>query len=191
MESKKVITKIIDLYRFYGRIQGGEQRITPLEHALQAAELAAADGHDNEVIAAAFLHDIGYLLMLEKTSARLDDYTTASPERLGADYLMNLGFPPRIVRLVGSLIQAKRYLCTIEPGYYDQLPEQSRDSLQWQGGVMSMDEVSEFSCRKDLEEVIALRRYDEAANEPEVATDGLKDIEFILHDVLSTRVEVA
>ncbi len=184
MESKKVISRIIDLYRFYGRVQN-EGQITPLEHALQVADMASADGWDNEVVAAAFLHDIGYLLALEQCTA----YCAVASERSGADYLLDLGFPMRVTRLVAGLIQAKRYLCAIEPGYYEQLSQQSQESLSWQGGAMSIEEVSEFSCRNDLEEVLALCCYDQEADKPEVATDGLRYIERVLAQVLEPQAQ--
>ncbi|CAM3413648.1 HD domain-containing protein [Parendozoicomonas haliclonae] len=189
MESKRAIARIIDLYRHHGAESYGED-ISQLDHALQAADLAIAEGRDNEVVAAAFLHDVGHLLEIEG-AAPMGDYGTMAHDLLGADYLRSLGFPERVATLVASHVQAKRYLCAMEPGYYDQLSEASKETLHWQGGVMSTDEVSEFSCRKDLDDVIALRRYDEAAKKQEQATEGLRSIEAVLQSVLEREIEVA
>ena len=189
MRIKKAITRIIDLYRQYGGQQYGEE-ITQLEHALQAAELAIADGRDDEVIAAAFLHDIGHLLESDGV-ASMGDYGVVAHDKLGADYVISLGFSDRIAQMIGCHVQAKRYLCAIEPGYYDQLSKASQETLHWQGGVMTMEEVSDFSSRNDLEEILALRRYDEQAKEQEKATEGLPGIEPVLFRVLEQQVAVA
>ena len=189
MKIKKAIARVIDLYRQYGGQQYGED-ISHLEHALQAADHAAADGRDDEIIAAAFLHDIGHLLEIDGVET-MGDYGVVGHDRLGADYVLELGFSERVAQLIGSHVQAKRYLCAIEPGYYDLLSKVSREILHWQGGVMSMEEVSDFSSRNDLEEVLALRRYDELAKEQEKSTEGLSGIESVLYRALELQVAVA
>ncbi|WP_281648703.1 HD domain-containing protein [Parendozoicomonas sp. Alg238-R29] len=189
MRIKKAVARIVNLYRQYGGERYGED-ITQLEHALQAADLAMVDGRDEEIIAAAFLHDIGHLLEIDGVEP-MGNYSVVAHDRLGADYLLNTGFPERVTTLVASHVQAKRYLCAIEPGYEDQLSEASRETLRWQGGVMTMDEVSDFSSRGDLEEVLALRRYDEMAKEQGKKSDNLHDVEDILYRVLSQQEAVA
>ena len=189
MKIKKAVIRILDLYRHYGDKQYGED-ISQLEHALQAADLASTDGRDDEVVAAAFLHDIGHLLEIDGTEP-MGDYGTVAHDRLGADYLSRLGFSDKVAGLVGSHVQAKRYLCAIEPGYAKQLSRASRDTLHWQGGAMAMDEVSDFSGRSDLEEVLALRQYDEMAKKKNKATLGLDDIEGVLLRVLKKRATAA
>ncbi len=188
MESKKVIASIINLYRDHGDMPyvGG---ISLLEHALQSAELATTEGRDDEVIVAAFLHDIGHLIA-HKDGEPLDDIETMNHDCLGADYLLGLGFPARVINLVANHVEAKRYLCAIEPGHYEQLSEASKEALHWQGGVMSMDEVVEFSCRKDLEDILALRCFDEAARKKWEVKGGLDEMETLLTQVFERQAEL-
>ncbi|MTI15047.1 HD domain-containing protein [Sansalvadorimonas verongulae] len=189
MKIKKAVANILNLYRQYGTEQYCED-ITQLEHALQGAELAVTDGCDEELVAAVFLHDIGHLLEVDGVIP-MGDYGSMAHDQLGADYLLGLGFSERVAMLVGSHVQAKRYLCAIEEGYEEQLSDASKETLRWQGGRMSMQEVSDFSSRSDLEEVLMLRRYDELAKETGKRSDNLHQVEDLLYRVLSRQEAVA
>ncbi|HEX2473718.1 MAG TPA: metal-dependent phosphohydrolase, partial [Lacipirellulaceae bacterium] len=60
--NRDIVGNIRDLFeRNGGSLYGGED-VTQLEHALQAAMLAEAEGADAPLIVAALLHDIGHLL---------------------------------------------------------------------------------------------------------------------------------
>ena len=191
MESKKVIAGIINLYRYHGGAHYMDMgEVTLLEHALQTAALAAAEDRDDEFIVAAFLHDIGHLLAREDGDSQ-DDIDALTHDRLGADYLLRIGFSARVSSLVASHTQAKRYLCAIEPGHYDQMSAASKETLHWQGGVMKMDEVVEFSSRKDLEDVIALRCFDEAARDKQQITYELSEMEALLVQVFEQQAALA
>ncbi len=189
MKDKKTVARIVELYREYGNLQYGEN-VTQLQHALQAAELAITDGRDDEMIAAAFLHGIGHFLPGVDEELQGENSHEVR-DRIVANYLSQCGFSERVVGLAGNHVQAKRYLCAIEAGYFDQLARGSKESLVWQGGVMSVDEISDFSSRSDLEEILAMRRYHEMANEPEKSTHDLHYIEAILDRVLSHEAAVA
>ena len=57
------IDEILDLYERWGP-ENYDEGLSQLEHALQTAALAVADGAPDEQVAAALLHDIGHLLDL-------------------------------------------------------------------------------------------------------------------------------
>ena len=189
MPEDNVVSRIIQLYRRYGGERYGEQ-VTQLDHALQAADLAASDGYDDEMVAAAFLHDIGHLLEHDGLEP-MGDYDMRAHDLLGADYLAAAGFSKRVVKLVAAHVQAKRYLCTVENGYYQMLSACSKESLELQGGIMSADETSDFSIRSDLEDVLALRRYDDRGKAFGRTVGSLQSIEFLLKKVLEKRAAVA
>jgi predicted HD phosphohydrolase len=92
-----------------------------------------AEGFDDEVVLAAFFHDIGHLCA--EGAENMGGYGVVSHERLGADYLRRAGFSERMARLVEYHVEAKRYL-TFGAGYYERLSEASRRTLEYQGGVM-------------------------------------------------------
>ncbi|MGI9277663.1 MAG: phosphonate metabolism protein/1,5-bisphosphokinase (PRPP-forming) PhnN [Endozoicomonas sp.] len=158
--------KIIrSLYESWGHKNYGE-RISQLSHALQAAELARGSGLSEEMILAAYLHDIGHLLVLDRHPEYASD-GRFSHEKTGAAFLQELGFNRSVTEPVAAHVDAKRYLCCIDQGYFDSLSDASRHSLEFQGGRMSQEEAEQFACRSDLEAVLQLRRFDEQAKDTE------------------------
>jgi len=67
-------------------------------------------------------------------------------------------------------VEAKRYLCAVESGYFDQLSEASRLSLAIQGGVMSEDEAAAFAKEPAFEAALLLRRCDDAGKDVSTPT---------------------
>ena len=76
------VDALLALYDHRGRAHYDEI-VTQREHALQAALQAAEAGHDDQLIAAALLHDVGHLLDSEAAHATKD----LSHEGRGADLL--------------------------------------------------------------------------------------------------------
>ncbi len=58
-------------------------------------------------------------------------------------------------------VAAKRYLATTEPGYFDLLSPASVQSLQLQGGLMSVQERARFAAERFAEDAVKLRRWDD------------------------------
>lgn len=142
----------------------GLQTISQLDHALQGAALAQADGESDALVVATLLHDIGHMVhkLGEKPAERgIDDLH----EVLGAKQLARL-FGPEVSEPVRLHVAAKRYLCAVEPGYFDRLSTDSVRSLALQGGPMAPEEVEEFRRQPHWQDAVKLRRYDEAAKVP-------------------------
>ncbi|KXK68857.1 phosphohydrolase, partial [Pseudomonas monteilii] len=57
----QIIDSTFALYERHGSDDYIGEAITQLEHMSQAAQLAIAEGFDDEVVLAAFFHDIGHL----------------------------------------------------------------------------------------------------------------------------------
>lgn len=124
--------------------------ISQLAHSLQTAHLASTHNADDETIIAALLHDIGQFLPAEEIRSIAHDVQSMTSgddasaggvgrighERIGEEYLLRLGFSPKVGLLVGSHVTAKRYLCAVDPSYHDGLSEASKKSLMFQGGPM-------------------------------------------------------
>jgi len=81
-----------------------------------------------------------------------------SHEILGEQYLRGLGFSEKICQLVGAHVMAKRYLTTVNQGYYDSLGKSSKTSLKFQGGPFREEEVKAARDDPSLEEKMAVRR---------------------------------
>ncbi|PWB33866.1 phosphohydrolase [Pseudomonas sp. NDM] len=163
MNHEQVIARVFGLYERFGTSDYIGEPVSQLEHMSQAAELAMAEGCDDEVVLAAFFHDIGHLCA--EGADNMGGYGVVSHERLGADYLREAGFSERLARLVEYHVQAKRYLTLREPGYYAQLSEASRRTLEYQGGVMSEAEADAFAADPLCALSLRIRRWDELAKE--------------------------
>ncbi|MGQ0582159.1 MAG: HD domain-containing protein [Reyranella sp.] len=142
----------------------GLSAINQLQHALQAAALAEADGAVPATVLASLLHDVGHMIhaLGDDPAARgVDDVH----EELGARWLA-LRFGPEVSEPVRLHVAAKRYLCTVESDYFSKLAPDSVRSLELQGGLMSADEIEAFRANPFHVEAVRLRRYDEDAKDP-------------------------
>lgn len=155
--------EIMELYKTYGGSEYAGEKVSQLEHMAQAAQLAEEKGFDEEVILAAFLHDIGHIAEEASRGNTMDEYGLINHEAIGALFLSEKGFSSKISRLVGSHVNAKRYLTRKEPGYYDMLSDASKKTLEFQGGMMSFQEAEEFEKDPLFREIILMRKWDEQA----------------------------
>ena len=161
MNREQVITDVFGLYEQHGTADYIGEPVSQIEHMSQTAQLAMAEGFDDEVVLAAFFHDIGHLC--GQGGANMGGYGVVSHERLGADYLRRAGFSERMARLVEYHVQAKRYLTFSQPDYYARLSEASRRTLGYQGGVMSEAEADAFEQDPLCQLSLRMRVWDEQA----------------------------
>ncbi|AYC31087.1 HD domain-containing protein [Pseudomonas cavernae] len=157
------LAELFALYAQHGSADYIGEPVSQLEHMSQAAQLALAEGADDELVLAAFFHDLGHLCGLRTAANDMGGYGVRSHEKLGADYLRALGFGERLARLVENHVQAKRYLCFKEPAYFARLSEASICTLGYQGGVMSADEAAAFERDPLFAASLRLRGWDEQA----------------------------
>lgn len=163
----QVVGEVFDLYTKFGDADYIGEPVSQIEHMSQSAQLAINEGYDDEVILAAFFHDIGHICVMNDAGS-MGGYGKKSHERIGADYLRGCGFPERVAKLVENHVQAKRYLTFKYPDYYHQLSEASRKTLEYQGGVMSAVEAGTFEADPLFETSIRMRHWDELAKETNV-----------------------
>ena len=64
-------------------------------------------------------------------------------------------------------MNAKRYLCAVDPQYNDSLSPASKTTLKHQGGPMSKEEVAEVEKDSRWPLVLRMRPHDEAGKKPE------------------------
>lgn len=180
-QAEKITNEIMDLYAGYGGTEYAGEKVSQLEHMVQAAQLAEEQGYDEEVILAAFLHDIGHIVHVNGTDGvrsaeaangpgdttsntlEMDGFGIVDHEALGADFLREKGFSKKIARLVESHVEAKRYLTVKDPAYYDQLSEASKKTLEYQGGPMTAEEAAAFEQYPLFALIIQMRKWDEQA----------------------------
>lgn len=169
------VENLFALYQAYG---GGDyigEPVSQLAHMWQAAALAQAEGYEEEVILAAFLHDLGHLCAQAQT-ASMDGFGAVDHERLGADYLRQRGFSARLAALVEGHVLAKRYLTHKYPEYHRQLSPASQATLAFQGGVMTAAEATAFEQNPDADLLIRLRYWDDQAKQAAWPTGSLASL---------------
>jgi len=166
-------TEIERLFAARGGSEYGGEAVSQLEHALQAAAAAVADGADDPLVAAALLHDVGHLLHElppDAPEAGIDDHHENSAARFLAEH-----FGPEVCEPVRLHVAAKRYLTAVEPEYLARLSGPSVTSLRLQGGPMSPAEQEAFRANPHWRAAVRLRRYDEAAKVAGLATPPLAE----------------
>ena len=168
-----VVAQIRDLFADGGGADYVGEPVTQLEHALQCAQLAEQAGANRATVVAAFLHDIGHLLPGETASDFMAEFGRMDHETLGAIWLEQRGFPAEVTQLIRQHVNAKRYLTAKYPDYLARLSDASRQTLTYQGGQMEADEVRTFEANPYFQQIIQVRRWDEAAKMANHTTPGL------------------
>jgi phosphonate degradation associated HDIG domain protein len=158
----------------YGRL-GAEayfgERVSMMEHGLQAAHFARVQDAPEQLVIAALLHDVGHLL--EAVPERIEDWVSdARHEEVGARWLAQR-FGPEIAEPVRLHVAAKRYLCAIDPQYFAQLSSASVHTLKLQGGAMSAPEVARFEREPYYREAVRVRHWDDQGKVAGLATPAL------------------
>jgi phosphonate degradation associated HDIG domain protein len=159
------------LFLTRGHEQYTGEPVTQLQHALQAATLAEAEGADDELVTAALLHDLGHLVqdLGETPTLRgIDDLH----QYAALPFLRGL-FPDRVLGAIQGHVDAKRWLCATRPGYYEALSSDSQRSLALQGGVFDAGQAADFIAKPGAPEAVRLRIWDDRAKSPAMETPPL------------------
>lgn len=140
----KIATEITGLYQKHGERRCFGKSTTQLQHAFQSAAIAKAKQCDEEMVLAAFLHDIGHICAAEHNVVRDKQSTVMNPEKIGAAFLKMRRFSERLVKLVQSHVYATRYLSYNEPFYHNRRSEIGQHQLKSIGGKMTFQEAIYF-----------------------------------------------
>ncbi len=170
------------LYETHGALAYSGEPVTQLEHALQSGALAEEAGASEELVAAAFLHDLGHLLNLQG----------ATPTERGIDDLhqyyalpfLRPVLPDSVLEPIRLHVDAKRYLCATDKAYFDCLSADSVRSLGLQGGIFDDAQATEFAARPYSEDAVRLRRWDDLAKVESQSTPGLDHFMAVVERVM-------
>ena len=143
--------------------------VDQLQHALQCADLARRDGADPELVLAALLHDVA---RSPDVAAEPLESGPVNHGEQGARWLTPL-LGERVARLAAAHVEAKRYLVAVDPAYADGLTAVSARTLQAQGGPMTTEHITAFEHIPGWQDAVRLRRWDDAAKDPEAIVPGI------------------
>jgi phosphonate degradation associated HDIG domain protein len=175
-DSSMTLETIVGWLRHRADGKYGGEAVSQLEHALQCATLAHADGASARLVTAALLHDIGHLSDHESNDI---DYPHGE---LAAHLLKNL-FGLAVTEPIRLHVDAKRYLCVVDPFYWSGLSDVSKRSLEWQGGAYNAPEAAAFILQQYADDAVRLRRWDDAAKVAGAATPDLDHFVKIMQSV--------
>lgn len=161
------VDEVVELYRRWGS-EHYDEELSQIDHAVQTAALARAEGAPDELVAAALLHDVGHLLELAARDGHGDlPDEDLSHEAVGARYLAGL-FGPGVTAPIALHVRAKRYRSAVDPAYLAGLSAGSTRSLALQGGPADADEVAAFERNAGFTDAVRLRAWDDGGK-----VDGL------------------
>lgn len=167
------VGEVLQLFDRWGKDPYDEE-LSQLDHALQTAALAVADGASDELVAAALLHDVGHLLELAARDGRGELPTTDSGhESVGARYLTGL-FGPGVTGPIALHVRAKRYRCAVDTDYLSGLSEGSRRSLELQGGPADATERASFEANPIHGDAVRLRAWDDGGKRRDLRVPALE-----------------
>jgi predicted HD phosphohydrolase len=172
-----VVAEIFDLFARFGAEDYGEG-LSLERHMIQTAVLALGFGASNSIVAAALLHDLGHFLDPRADGAAANGIDLEH-EALGALWLSR-AFGRDVTAPIALHVRAKRYLCAVQPGYFDGLSAASRTSLAVQGGPLTPTEAAAFEREPGFEGAVLLRRCDDLGKDAHRITPDLESFRSLL-----------
>jgi phosphonate degradation associated HDIG domain protein len=183
----QIVERILKTLETKGAAQYGREPVSQLEHALQSAALAEAERASPGLVAAALLHDLGHLLYTHDRTGSGQDRDDRH-EQVASGHLSRV-FGAEVVQPIRLHVDAKRWLCANEAGYFEALSSASVRSLELQGGPFTPAQSTAFLERPFAADAIRLRRWDDLAKVPGAATRALADYRGMLQALARVAAE--
>ncbi|WP_043259413.1 2-trimethylaminoethylphosphonate dioxygenase [Streptomyces hokutonensis] len=161
------------------------ERVTMAQHMLQAAARAEEAGASEALVVAALLHDLGHFHGPVSGAELMEEGIDNRHSHTGADRLAEW-FGPEVTEPIRLHVAAKRYLCAVEPDYFDRLSPASVHTLEIQGGPMPPAETAEYEASPHAADGIAVRRWDDEAKDPGATTPDFAHFRALLMSLLRT-----
>lgn len=159
IKPSEIVDFILDLFARHGAEEYMGEPVSMAQHMEQSAACAKADDAEEALVIAALLHDIGHFVgdfPIDALEKGIDNYH----ESAGAQFLQSY-FPATVTEPIRLHVAAKKYLCAVDQNYFDRLSAASKQSLQVQGGAMTLAETKQFESNPYHHRAIKLRLYDD------------------------------
>lgn len=168
--SEPIIDSLVTLYLSRGTRRyemSGAHGVSQLQHAVQTAALAERASAPDALVVAALLHDIGHLL---RDDAPLNGRDELDPRHddlhqyIAIPFLRDC-FDDAVLEPIKLHVDAKRYLCAVDEGYWTGLSDGSKRSLVLQGGPFNHAQAEAFLAQPFSLDAVSLRRWDDQAKD--------------------------
>jgi phosphonate degradation associated HDIG domain protein len=184
------VDDIVYLLSTRGQAQYGREAVSQLDHALQCAQLAEENNETPETIVAALLHDLGHLLVENQNEIHEAEQQRDDLHQFAALPFLRGVFPDAVLEPIRLHVDAKRYLCAADTGYWDTLSPASKRSLELQGGVYTASDAATFISQPFAEQAARLRRYDDLAKIPQRTVHQLSHYRTMIDAVSLSKTTV-
>ena len=174
-----VSEEVLDLFNRRGREAYFGESVSIQEQLLPSiAWFAKESGAEPHLVVAALLHDIGHLL--HGLPENIAEHEIDGRHEVVGEAWLRSRFGPSISEPVRLHVDAKRYLCSVEPRYLAELSPSSLQSLKLQGGPFTEAEARDFERNSHFQDAVALRRWDEVAKVKNLAAPDISAYKSLL-----------
>ena len=187
VSAEQTTQEIMQLFEQFGNNDYDGEPVTQTSHMVQCAMLAMQANADQELVLAAFLHDVGHLLGHKQKLEDMRGFGAINHEGVGAAFLKERGFSNRVCAVVEGHVAAKRYLVATDKNYAAKLSAASCETLRWQGGPMSDEEIAAFIKNPYFKEIVQARLWDEEAKDYNAVLLPMSLFKNFMQDYLAHR----
>jgi predicted HD phosphohydrolase len=145
------------------------------EHQVQTAEELLKAGADEELVVAGLLHDLG------------DGRVSDAEHSAWASRMLRPLLGERVAYVIAAHADAKRYLCSFDPAYWNSLSPLSQQTMINQGGLMTPEEMEAFRGHRWFEDAITLRRCDDRGKDTQRTVADTERFRVMLDRVVARR----
>lgn len=177
--------KILELYKNFGDSEYLGEDVSKTVHMIQAAYAAEKNNEPDYIVLACLLHDIGHFLDADN----MNGLGVVEHGKIAGDYLRKLGMYEKVCILVENHVIAKRYLVSKNDNYYNKLSDASKQTLEYQGGKMSIKEMTDFENNEDFDEILRIRYYDDNGKKIGIEIPDLSYYYSLINKYLSCEIK--
>ena len=167
------LDEIVSLFLSDAMADSYGEDLSVRDHSLQCADYALRQGLSLPLIAAALLHDIGWVI---------GDTHEISGARFVSQVLGDTVAAP-----IALHVAAKRYLVAKRSDYAAGLSAMSLRTLAMQGGPMGSAEMLAFERDPNSADAVSLRLLDDMSKDLEAPAPGLENYLPILEQIVAER----
>lgn len=179
------MNKIINLYKQFGNSEYLGECVSKTTHMIQAATAANNNNELDYLVLACLLHDIGHFLDVDN----MNGLGVIEHGKLGADFLRNLGMDYKVCSLVENHVKAKKYLVSKYDDYYNKLSDASKQTLEYQGGKMTQNEMEIFEAEPNFELSLKVRKYDDIGKDIGMNIPSLNSYYDLIYKYLNPSIK--
>jgi 2-amino-1-hydroxyethylphosphonate dioxygenase (glycine-forming) len=163
-KARLIANEIIELFQNHGDSVQSEGGVSQFEYHMQLAQTAELLGYEEDIVLAALLQGIGQVAVAANGSGGSEEeYAEA-----GAEFLREKGFSKKLVRLVESTVESKRYLAFKDESYFNELSDDAKALLEKQGGKMYPEEAEAFEKYPLFDTIIKVTKLDQEARKQQL-----------------------